>query len=107
MSRADIMGQPVYSWGWAVCDFYKPLEDVTGWDRCPNCGEHPRTWVFDNGNFAKCKCLGKYEGGTSAESILSACYKRKIPYTEWEAFLRIAWNQRCAIPVDSTPRRIQ
>jgi hypothetical protein len=86
-----------YSWEAATISDYKPLDDTTGWQTCPNCGEHPRTWVFDNGNYAKCRCGHKYEGGVAAETVYEACGKRKIPYPEWKDFLRVAWNNHCEL----------
>jgi hypothetical protein len=86
----------IYSWEQACIDDYKPLENTEGWERCPNCQEFPRTWVFDNGNFAKCRCQYKYEGGVVAKSIIQAVYKESIPYDEYKGLLRAAWNNRCA-----------
>lgn len=84
-----------YSWEHATIPDYEPLEDTTGWSTCPNCNEHPRTWVFDNGNYAKCRCDHKYEGVVAAESIISACHHRGVDYMEWKGFLRSAWNAHC------------
>ena len=84
-----------YSWEAAVIDDYAPLSDTNGWERCLSCKEYPRTWVFDNGNYAKCRCQHKYEGGVSAESVVEACGKRGVPYLEYKSFLRAAWNERC------------
>lgn len=56
-----------YSWELATIADYKPLESAEGWLKCPNCNEHPRTWVFDNGNYARCRCAYKYhKGGAEA-----------------------------------------
>jgi hypothetical protein len=88
---------PIYSWESACIDDYKPLEDTQGWLQCPNCSEFPRTWVFDNGNYAKCRCSRKYEGAdVSAETVFNACGKRGVPYREYQDFLRVAWNAHCA-----------
>jgi len=84
-----------YSWDAATISDYKPLTDTTGWDRCPSCKEYPRTWVFDNGNYAKCRCGHKYEGGVAAETVVSACGKRGVDYSEYKGYLRAAWNARC------------
>ena len=43
-------------WSFAVIDDYKELKDKTGWEKCSVCGEYPRVWTFDNGNYAKCSC---------------------------------------------------
>jgi hypothetical protein len=90
-----LVGQTIYSWSHAVIEAYRPLDSTDGWERCPNCGEHPRVWVFNNGNHAKCKCQYKYEGGVHAESIIDAVLVRKVPYVEWKSYLRTAWNARC------------
>jgi hypothetical protein len=90
-----LVGRPIYSWDDATIDAYKPLADATGWEQCPNCHEYPRVWVFDNGNYAKCRCHYKYEGCVFAESIIDACVVRKVPYEEWLDYLRLAWNAHC------------
>lgn len=80
-------------WRFATIDAYKPLENPEGWLRCPNCNEHPRTWVFDNGNHARCRCVYRFErGGASAPSIIEAVQKCQIPYDEYRTLLRKAWN---------------
>ena len=82
-----------YSWELATISDYKPLEDPTGWLKCPSCNEYPRTWVFDNGNYARCRCAYMYErGGAAALSIIEAMHKRQIPYDEYKVLLRDAWN---------------
>jgi hypothetical protein len=90
------MSKGSYSWAAACIDDYKPLDNTDKWDRCPNCSEYPRVWVFDNGNYAKCRCSYKYEEPqATAESITSACYKRGIPYEEYQEYLRKEWNEYC------------
>jgi hypothetical protein len=90
------MSKGSYSWAAACIDDYKPLDNTDKWDRCPNCSEYPRVWVFDNGNYAKCRCSYKYEEPqATAESITSACYKRGIPYEEYQEYLRKEWNAYC------------
>lgn len=90
------MSKGSYSWAAACIDDYKPLDNTDKWDRCPNCYEYPRVWVFDNGNYAKCRCSYKYEEPqATAESITSACYKRGISYEEYQEYLRKEWNAYC------------
>lgn len=82
-----------YTWESATIDDYKPLENPEGWLKCPSCNEYPRTWVFDNGNYARCRCVLKWErGGASALSIIEAVQKRKMPCDEYRLLLREAWN---------------
>lgn len=82
-----------YTWEMATIPDYKPLGDCEGWLKCPHCDEHPRTWVFDNGNYARCRCNYKYEkGGAAALSIIEAMYKRGMAYDEYKNLLRDAWN---------------
>jgi hypothetical protein len=83
----------IYSWEEAtICDF-EPLKDTAGWLQCPQCKEHPRTWVFDNGNYARCRCNYKYEkGGAEALSINVAMRDRNLSYDEYRLLLRDAWN---------------
>ena len=82
-----------YTWECATIDDYKPLKNPEGWLRCLNCNEHPRTWVFDNGNHARCRCVYKYEkGGAQALSIIEAILKRQMSYDEYRLLLRDAWN---------------
>lgn len=82
-----------YSWELATSPDYKPLESAEGWLKCPNCNEHPRTWVFDNGNYARCRCAYKYhKGGAEALSIVEAMIKRRMAYEEYKSLLRDAWN---------------
>lgn len=83
----------IYSWEYATIPDYKPLADPAGWLECPYCGEHPRTWVFDNGNYAKCRCTYKYDKPEAeALSIIEAVQKRKMAYDEYCVLLRDAWN---------------
>lgn len=83
------------SWRHAVIDAYEPLEDVTGWERCPRCGEHPRVWQFDNGSHASCKCGERYRPSLArAESILSFVRRNNgscLGYPDNE--LRDRWNE--------------
>ncbi len=83
-------------WRWATIEAYKPLEWSEGWSVCPKCSQRPRTWVFDNGNYAKCLCGSKYGGGVSAPCILDWCHRDKKPYEEWRDLLKAAWNQHVA-----------
>lgn len=84
----------IYSWEDATIPDYKPLKDATGWLKCPNCQEHPRIWVFDNGNYASCRCRHKYQsGGASALSINQAVRERGMSFDEYRSLLRIAWNE--------------
>lgn len=81
-------------WEYATIPDYKPLKDAAGWLKCPQCQEHPRTWVFDNGNYARCCCAYKYEkGGAEALSINEAIRKRGMSFDEYRSLLRIAWNE--------------
>lgn len=82
-----------YPWEFATIADYEPLESTEGWLKCPNCNEHPRTWVFDNGNYARCRCAYKYDkGGAEALSIIEAMVKRGMTYDEYKSLLRDAWN---------------
>lgn len=82
-----------YTWEFATIADYKPLESTEDWLKCPNCNEHPRTWVFDNGNYARCRCAYKYDkGGAEALPIVEAMIKRRMPYDEYKSLLRDAWN---------------
>lgn len=53
-----------FNW-WRAASFYKPLSEChvvpEEWELCPNCEEKPRLWIYDNGEFAKCKCQDTYE----------------------------------------------
>jgi hypothetical protein len=83
----------IYTWEMATIPDYEPLDDCEGWLKCPRCDEYPRTWVFDNGNYARCRCAYKYEkGGAEALSIVEAVLKRRMPYDEYTQLLREAWN---------------
>jgi len=83
----------IYPWEMATIAEYKPLADYTGWLKCPLCNEYPRTWVFDNGNYARCRCAYKYEkGGAEALSIVEAMIVRHMPYDHYVNLLRDSWN---------------
>jgi len=100
MSEDDLLA---HRWKMATIEAYKPLEDSEGWIACPKCKQLPRTWVFDNGNFAKCLCGGKYDGGISAPCIIDWCHRDKKPYDEYKHLLRDAWNAYIAISPKPTP----
>ena len=81
---------------WRLNNTYKPLENTSGWEICPVCKVHPRTWQFDNGRFADCKCGELYKSsGVSAIAVMT--YYRKhgtlagFPDNE----LRDNWNKLC------------
>lgn len=66
--------------GWNLIDAYKPLDkcrfvkNKDDWEVCPDCGEKPRVWIFDNGEYADCKCCKDlYEHGASSVSVESIC----------------------------------
>lgn len=83
----------IYSWEMATIADFKPLADCAGWLKCPHCNEYPRTWVFDNGNYARCRCAYKYEkGGAEALSIVEAMLKRGMTYDDYIHLLRDSWN---------------
>jgi len=92
-----------YTWEFATIHAYEPLENTEGWLKCPNCNEYPRTWVFDNGNYARCRCAYKYEkGGAEALSIVEAVLKRRMPYDEYKLLLRDAWNEHVTSTTTTT-----
>ena len=93
----------IYTWEMATISDYKPLEDCEGWLKCPHCNEYPRVWVFDNGNFARCRCNYKYDrGGAAATSFIEAVYKRRMAYDEYKNLLRDAWNKHVkSLPLPS------
>lgn len=90
-----------YPWEFAAISAFKPLESTEGWLKCPKCNEHPRVWVFDNGNYARCRCAYMYDsGGAEALSIIEAVLKRRMPYDEYVVLLRDAWNEHLrALPL--------
>lgn len=90
-----------YSWEHATIPEYKPLVSTDGWLMCPACHEYPRTWVFDNGNFAKCRCHYKYNGAVRAQSIIEACHYGGMPYDQYLGLLKAAWNQHVAERLDN------
>jgi hypothetical protein len=86
----------MYSWENSCGDWYKTLESTEGWRKCPKCKEYPRTWVFNNGNYAKCRCYHRFEfSPVFAETVVEACGLRKVPYDEYKNFLMNAWNDHC------------
>lgn len=91
------------AWEFATSSTFKPLESTEGWLKCPNCNNHPRTWEFDNGNYARCQCAYKYEkGGAKALSIIEAMLERQMPYDKYKLLLREAWNDHVrALPVST------
>ena len=76
---------------------YKPIDKADKswkgeWGKCPECGEKPRVWIFDNGCSAKCLCDRKYEPErVFVESIVSA-YKRDAGANYDRDNLRKEWN---------------
>jgi hypothetical protein len=93
-----------YRWEDSCDEWYEPLKSTAGWDLCPNCREFPRTWVFDNGNFAKCRCQHKWDPGVQAESVMEACLKKGIPYRVYKDYLRAAWNEHVSTLSILTPQ---
>ena len=86
----------MFSWDVACIDAYKPIPYHKGWKKCPKCGEIPRLWIFDNGAFARCRCLMKYDPDpVRAESIMSYAKRHngsiygRVPTQE---MLRMKWN---------------
>ena len=75
-------------------DIYKPLESTEGWLKCHVCGEYPKVWIFDNGNFAKCRCMGQYEK-VFTTSIIECYFRQNKSYDGYKHLLRDAWNARC------------
>lgn len=82
-----------YSWKSACSESYRELNEKSGWIKCTECGEYPRTLVWDNGNQAKCRCYHKFDTGVCAMSILEAT-DLKIPYEDYTQMLKDAWNKR-------------
>ena len=81
-------------WDLHTIDAYEPLKDPDRWIICPVCGCLPRTWVFDNGRFAKCKCAEKYAPAMArAESIVSYYQRRGDTAGHDFNALRTAWNK--------------
>lgn len=69
---------------------FKPDE----WLECPHCKEKPRLWIFDNGEYAKCKCQDTYDkAAASGISIWDYHKKHNGDMTEWNHDdLRDNWN---------------
>lgn len=79
---------------WDIGEWYEPLISVKGWNACPKCKEFPRTWVFDNGSFAKCRCFQMYDVGVQSESISDVARRCGGSVREYNPDgLRIAWNE--------------
>lgn len=62
-------------WKFHAGDWYTIPENQTEYDTCPVCKEKPRTWIFDNGSYAKCLCFDLYQPGISSPSI-NAIFKK-------------------------------
>lgn len=84
----------MYSWELACIDAYKILSNYDGWLKCKSCNEYPRLWIFDNGQYARCRCNYKYDNAdVRTESIMS--YYRRTGKTDnplAEISLKEAWN---------------
>lgn len=75
-------------------DWYEKVDtEAASWYRCKMCMLYPRTWIFNNGSFARCLCYNKYDKCPArSESILSV-YKRTGLTAEYDRDnLRISWN---------------
>jgi hypothetical protein len=102
-STAQAMTE-TYRWEDSCGEWYEPLKSTAGWDLCPNCGEFPRTWVFNNGNYAKCRCQHRWGPGVKAESVIEACSKKGVPYQVYKDYLRAAWNEHVSTLSILTPQ---
>ena len=79
-------------------DFYQHPANGLLWDECPNCGLKPKIWVFDNGRFTMCGCVGGELGHFSirAESILSYYKNSGRAFDGYDTDgLRKNWNHWC------------
>lgn len=86
-------------YSWRAGNWYDkvPVESEEGkyWYHCKKCGFQPRTWIFNNGSYARCLCYTKYDKCPArSESIMSvygrtgltAEYNRDNLLTSWNMF---------------------
>ena len=74
---------------------YKDVEKPHLWLPCLTCGALPKVWVFDNGEFASCKCHNsRYSSFTiKAESIMSIVRRENGSAEKYDRDnLRKNWN---------------
>ena len=82
-------------WKYAVISAYTDEGVDDTWLQCPQCGERPRTWVFDNGRYAKCCCADMYgPAQATAEDIMSVYNRCNGDVSSYCCDdLRLAWNK--------------
>lgn len=84
---------------WRAAEFYKPFDEErvtpSEWNECPVCGEKPRIWIYDNGEYAKCKCQDTYDkSAASGKTIWEYHHEHNGDMTEWNHNdLRDNWNK--------------
>lgn len=87
----------MYAWNVAVTDAYEPIQYHKGWKKCLVCKEIPRIWIFDNGNFASCRCRYMYDPPQArAESIMSYVVRNNgslVGHEDSQESLRKVWNK--------------
>lgn len=86
---------------WFIGNFYKELTEhylnVSEWKECPKCNCKPRVWIFDNGEFAKCRCCGLYDSAPAKGQTIWEYHKEHSGnMTNWSHNdLRDDWNKHC------------
>jgi hypothetical protein len=92
-----------WQWEYATISAFKPLEDDSGWDECPVCKRKPRTWVFNNGSYAKCLCGDKYTGAqVSATDVMTWYREHNGDFREYDHDeLRKNWNKHCQASMEA------
>lgn len=90
---------------WDTSSHFIPLTEKIDinpdeWAMCPSCFEQPRIWIFDNGEYAMCKCQSQYDKyAASGKSIWEYHREHKGDMTGWNHNdLRDKWNARCDGP---------
>lgn len=79
-------------WEYKCGDWYEKVPTDGTWLACERCGVLPRTWIFDNGSFAKCLCYDLYdECPVRTESIMSVHKRTGLTEEYSRDKLRSAW----------------
>ena len=83
-------------WKYHAIDAYKPVSEDEEWSVCPKCLVKPRTWVFDNGNYAKCLCSEKYENAQVEAISICEHYRQESNWIGYDHdLLRKNRNKYC------------
>jgi hypothetical protein len=87
-------------------DWYDKVDEQDGWLKCGQCGVLPRTWCFNNGRYATCLCVDKYdEKPVRTESVLSIRKRTGLTVEFKPDNLRLRWNvyAETGIPQNKLP----